>query len=309
MSASQELVSWDEPQSIGPITGMEWAWPRNWPAMVALANDKVEITDDVIMERADGQRRHLEGMEYPEGYHAVRVMTDEGEEVLDADAMQQYGGLLKRTGEPVRSHVLMREDRILPVGGNRRLVAYDGLSGPESAITPLKPHAFFKHPDGTPMLLKPMTRAAISPQGRTLKIESFAQDANENTALMTDVEIETFDDELNRALARLTIRTLDCHSSIVVGIDGQGRAASVQPFGRDILKVFGLSDPLLEASSERGFCLTNSACRQAETAARVVMSALGNSEGAPLDLPATAAAIYRNMGQPGFNPESAFIFR
>lgn len=307
MKFTKELVSWNKPENMGPIKGAEWVWPADWEAVKRLVARGVEITDDVLMKHANGQRRYAEGIRYPEGYEAVRVMS-KGAAVNSPDSLERYGGLTSpcncdggnRPLEPfMESSALLKNSIVL--GNGRTLKALNSSKGIESRITPLIQYARIQHASAVKM-----TTATICPEKKSFSIQSMAQAPNSENGVWTDLSIGTIETDPKRSWASLTVKTLDESSSLTLNIDHEGFTTVVRPYGKSILNVLGITTPQIVEAAEHGRAWEGYDCYKT---ASPVMSAIGYPDAGLLDLHGTAMAVYRDMGNPSFSPVDVFSFR
>lgn len=91
---AESLVSWGEAVKLGPVPEIEWLSPGNLEDVQTIARYGGTVTSEDLIILADAQRHQVEAWQYPEGYHAVKIIDAEtGNVVNDVGASQEYYGL------------------------------------------------------------------------------------------------------------------------------------------------------------------------------------------------------------------------
>lgn len=306
MSEPASLVSWDSHEERGKILGSDWVCPTgSLDELGAFERDGGVVTDEVIQDLADGRPQHLELIEFPEGYKAVKVVDSETGDVLTGERhTSRYAGIIScNCGAlhdiPAVTSVISQN--AFPIGEGVEVASvYNSSGGTQTVLKPVEVDR--SEPDYLDRL---RTATHITPQANKLFMAAEGQvGAIEGGHAILNVQEK--DSNIESKLMILVGSGSENTGQLNLDLGADGQVEKVAVFKSGLLEALGVSVSCeLDSRSHWGEIVDP---KQRAIVLDAAAEAIGFDERwHGIDLKLTASGLYAAMGKRNPDPASLLV--
>lgn len=305
MSEVQGIITWEVAEDLGKIEGSDWVFPAydiDDKGREHALGEELDYRGTLKMP-AD-RRQYLSLVQFPEGYHAARVVGGNGEELTSLSSLRRYQRVLHCScGQPHGANATKTlAGTPSPLQGGKELRGvYNYPDGPQSVI---KPIVGDHDPD---YLEKFQTGLKINPNARKLSIYSEGPvESMEDTRAQVEIKEENGTPEMNLILWVSRMYESSGLIDMKVGPNGVPTELNIHKTG--LLKALGIKPEQGGFAFKEGSGWGQAEDKKKEAQVlRAMSEALGLGTWTGFDLKMTAAGLYKAMGQSNLDPSSVLV--